>query len=147
MSGHNKWSKVKHTKGPLDAKRGKVFTKLTKEIAIAAKAGGGDPDGNPRLRAAIAGAKAASMPKENIERAIKKGTGELAADSIEEHMYEGYGPGGVAIIVETATDNKNRTVNDLRMMFRIHGGNLGESGSVSWMFTHYGQLQFDSTKH
>lgn len=147
MSGHNKWSKVKHTKGPLDAKRGKLFTKLIKEITIAARTGGGDPDGNPRLRSAIVTAKGASMPKENIERAIKKGTGELEGEAIEEALYEGYGPGGVAILVETASDNRNRTVNDLRLIFRMNNGNMGESGSVSWMFTHYGQLIFDKEKY
>lgn len=147
MSGHNKWSKVKRIKGPLDAKRGKLFTKLIKEITVAAKMGGGDPDGNPRLRSAIATAKGASMPKENIERAIKKGTGELEGEAIEEALYEGYGPGGVAILVETASDNKNRTVNDLRMLFRSNGGSMGESGSVAWMFNHYGQLIFEKEKY
>lgn len=146
MSGHNKWSKVKHTKGPLDAKRGKLFTKLISEITVAARMGGGSVDGNPRLRSAVQMAKDASMPKENIERAIKKGTGELEGAAIEEQTYEGYGPGGVAMIVQAATDNKNRTVSDLRNIFRSHGGNLGEAGSVAWMFNHFGQLVFDGEK-
>jgi YebC/PmpR family DNA-binding regulatory protein len=144
MSGHNKWSKVKRIKGPLDAKRGKLFTKLIKEITVAARTGGGNPEGNARLRHAITAAKSSSMPKENIERAIKKGTGELEGDVIEEITYEGYGPGGVAILVETTTDNKNRTVNDLRTLFKSGGGSLGESGSVAWMFNRYGQLVFES---
>ncbi len=147
MSGHNKWSKVKHTKGPLDAKRGKIFSKLSKEISIAAQMGGGNPDMNARLRSALAAAKSASMPKDTIERAIKKGTGELEGAAIEEAMYEGYGPGGVAILVEVTTDNKNRTVSDLRNIFKSGGGNMGESGSVAWMFTHFGQLLFDKEKH
>lgn len=147
MSGHNKWSKVKNVKGPLDAKRGKLFTKLIKEITVATRMGGGDPDGNPRLRTAIVAAKGASMPKENIERAIKKGTGELAGDVIEEIVYEGYGPGGVAVLVETTTDNKNRTVSDLRNIFKSAGGSLGESGSVAWMFNRYGQLVFEPKKY
>ena len=147
MSGHNKWSKVKRIKGPLDAKRGKLFTKLIKEITVAARTGGGNPDGNPRLRHAITAAKGASMPKDNIERAIKKGTGELEGEMIEEITYEGYGPGGVAILVETTTDNKNRTVNDLRTLFKSGGGSLGESGSVAWMFHRYGQLLFESQKY
>lgn len=147
MSGHNKWSKVKRIKGPLDAKRGKLFTKLIKEITVAARTGGGNPDGNPRLRHAINAAKNSSMPKDNIERAIKKGTGELEGEVIEEITYEGYGPGGVAILVETTTDNKNRTVNDLRTLFKSSGGSLGESGSVAWMFNRYGQLSFESRKY
>ncbi len=148
MSGHNKWSKVKHTKGPLDAKRGKVFSKLIKEITVAAKMGGGDPDGNPRLRQAILEAKTSSMPKDNIERAIKKGTGELQdGAAIESFTYEGYGPGGVAILIETATDNKNRTVSELRSMFKNGGGALGEEGSVAWMFEPYGQILFDAKQH
>lgn len=147
MAGHNKWSKVKRIKGPLDAKRGKLFTKLAKELTIASRMGGGNPDGNPRLRSAISAAKSASMPKENIERAIKKGMGELEGATIEEALYEGYGPAGVAILVETASDNKNRTVNDLRALFRSHGGNMGESGSVNWLFSHYGQLIFEKEKY
>jgi YebC/PmpR family DNA-binding regulatory protein len=147
MSGHNKWSKVKRIKGPLDAKRGKLFTKLIKEITVAARTGGGNIEGNPRLRHAINAAKSNSMPKDNIERAIKKGTGELEGEVIEEITYEGYGPGGVAILVETTTDNKNRTVNDLRTLFKSYGGSLGESGSVAWMFNRYGQLIFESKKY
>jgi YebC/PmpR family DNA-binding regulatory protein len=148
MSGHNRWSKVKNVKGPADAKRGKLFTKVIKELTVAARAGGGSPEGNPRLRQAILAAKAASMPKENIDRAIKRGTGELADGvAIEENLYEGYGPGGVAVLVETTSDNRNRTVNDLRNLFKSHGGNLGEAGSVSWMFTRFGQLVFDKARH
>jgi len=147
MSGHNKWSKIKNIKGAADAKRGKIFTKVIKELTVAARTGGGNPDGNPRLRTAIQAAKAASMPKDNIERAIKRGTGELQGDMIEEIVYEGYGPGGVALLVETATDNKNRTVSDLRNLFKSGGGHLGESGSVSWMFTQCGQLLFDAEKY
>jgi len=147
MSGHNKWSKVKRIKGPLDAKRGQLFTKLIKEITISARMGGGSPDGNPRLRTAITAAKNASMPKDNIDRAIKRGTGEIEGAVIEELVYEGYGPGGVAVMVETTTDNKNRTVQDLRNLFKSHGGNLGEGGSVSWMFTHYGQIVFEKAKY
>lgn len=146
MSGHNKWSKVKRIKGPLDAKRGKLFTKITKELAVAARLGGGSPDTNARLRTALAAAKEASMPKETIDRAIKRGTGELEGASIEEATYEGYGPGGVAILVETTSDNKNRTVSDLRNLFKGGGGHMGEAGSVAWMFTRYGQLVFDKTK-
>lgn len=147
MAGHNKWSKVKRVKGPLDAKRGKLFTKLIKEITVAAKLGGGNPDGNPRLRQAIQLAKEASMPKDNIERAIQKGTGEQAGESLDEALYEGYGPGGVAVLVEATTDNRNRTVNDLRLLFRAGGGHLGEAGSVAWMFDKHGQLVFDGKKH
>jgi YebC/PmpR family DNA-binding regulatory protein len=147
MSGHNRWSKVKRIKGPADAKRGKLFTKLLKEIMVAARVGGGNPDGNPRLRQAIQLAKDASMPKDNIERAVKKGTGELEGDEVEELVYEGYGPGGVAVLVEAQTDNKNRTVNDLRQMFKASGGNLGEPGSVAWMFDQVGQIIFEKEKY
>ncbi len=147
MSGHNKWSKVKNFKGALDAKRGKLFTKLTKEIIVASQIGGGNPDGNARLRQAIVAARSASMPKENIERAIKRGTGELASERIEEMLYEGYGPQGVAVIVTAATDNRNRTVSDLRNLFKSHGGALGESGSVSWMFQPWGQLLFSASQY
>jgi YebC/PmpR family DNA-binding regulatory protein len=147
MSGHNKWSKVKRIKGPLDAKKGKLFTKIIREITIAAKMGGGSLDGNARLRAAVQTAKDASMPKDNIERAIKKGTGELEGESFEEATYEGYGPGGVAIMVETTSDNKNRTINDLRNLFKTNGGNMGEEGSVAWMFNHCGQLVFDKARY
>ncbi|MFQ6079837.1 MAG: YebC/PmpR family DNA-binding transcriptional regulator [Thermodesulfobacteriota bacterium] len=143
MSGHSKWSTIKRKKGAADAKRGKLFTKLIKEISVAAKLGGGDPDGNPRLRTAIAVAKAENMPKDNIERAIKKGTGELGGVTYEELTYEGYGPGGVAIMVEVLTDNKNRTIADIRNSFSKHNGNLGESGCVSWMFTLKGLILFD----
>jgi YebC/PmpR family DNA-binding regulatory protein len=147
MSGHNRWSKVKRIKGPADAKRGKLFTKLIKEVTVAARVGGGQIEGNPRLRQAVQLAKSASMPKENIERAILKGTGELEGDTIEEIVYEGYGPGGVAVMIETMTDNKNRTVSDLRTIFKGGGGSLGEAGSVAWMFTHCGQLSFDKSKY
>jgi YebC/PmpR family DNA-binding regulatory protein len=134
MSGHSKWSTIKRKKGAADAKRGKIFTKLIKELTIAAREGGGDPSGNPRLRLAIDNAKAANMPADNIERAIKKATGELEGTTISELTYEGYGPGGIAILVEVATDNKNRTVAEVRHLFSKHGGNMGESGSVAWMF-------------
>jgi YebC/PmpR family DNA-binding regulatory protein len=134
MSGHNKWSTIKHKKGAADAKRGKMFSKLIKEITIAARMGGGDPEGNPRLRTAVNTARAANMPKENIERAIKRGTGEIEGVSYEEITYEGYGPGGVAVLVECLTDNKNRTVAEVRHIFDKYNGNLGESGCVSWMF-------------
>ncbi|MFO7750284.1 MAG: YebC/PmpR family DNA-binding transcriptional regulator [Desulfobacteraceae bacterium] len=134
MSGHNKWSSIKHKKGAADAKRGKIFTKLIKEITIAARMGGGDPDANPRLRTAVAAAKAQNMPKENLERGIKKGTGELEGVDYEEMTYEGYGPGGVAVLVECLTDNKNRTVADVRYIFSKAGGNIGTDGCVSWMF-------------
>lgn len=134
MSGHSKWSTIKRKKGAIDAKRGKIFTKLIKEITVAARMGGGDPDANPRLRTAVLAAKTENMPKDNIERAIKKGTGDLDGASYEEILYEGYGPGGVAVLVETMTDNKNRTVADVRHFFSKSGGNLGESGCVAWMF-------------
>lgn len=140
MSGHNKWSTIKHKKGAADAKRGKIFTKLIKEITIAAKGGGGDPDGNPRLKTAIQSAKAANMPLDNITRAIKKGTGELEGSSYEEVTYEGYGPGGVAIMVDCLTDNKNRTVSEIRRIFTKAGGNMGNSGCVNWMFDQKGQI-------
>ena len=143
MSGHSKWSTIKRKKGAADAKRGKLFTKLIKEISVAAKLGGGDPEGNPRLRTAIAAAKTENMPKENIERAIKKGTGELEGVNYEGLTYEGYGPGGVAIMVEVLTDNKNRTIADIRNSFSKHNGNLGEYGCVSWMFTLKGLILFD----
>src|SRR5215467_3929159 len=133
MSGHSKWATIKHKKGALDAKRGKIFTRLIKEITIAAKQGGGDPDGNPRLRGAIAAAKAENMPADNIKRAIQRGTGELEGVSYEEITYEGYGPGGVAIIVEVLTDNKNRTAGEVRATFTKSGGHLAETGAVSFM--------------
>ncbi|WP_448873989.1 YebC/PmpR family DNA-binding transcriptional regulator [Desulfobulbus propionicus] len=143
MSGHSKWSTIKRKKGANDAKRGKIFTKLIKEITIAAKMGGGDPEGNPRLRSAITVAKSENMPKDNIDRAIKKGTGDLDGAVYEEILYEGYGPGGVAVLVETMTDNKNRTVADIRHYFAKSGGNLGESGCVAWMFDKKGTLSVD----
>lgn len=140
MSGHSKWASIKHKKAATDAKRGKLFTKLIKEITVAARAGGGDPDSNSRLRTALAAAKAGNMPADNIERAIKKGTGELPGVSYEEITYEGYGPGGVAIIVETMTDNKKRTVSEIRNIFSKLGGNFGESGCVAWMFSKVGLI-------
>ncbi len=134
MSGHSKWSTIKHKKAAADAKRGKIFTKLVKEITVAARLGGGDPDGNPRLRHSLAAAKAASMPQDNIMRAIKKGTGELEGVSYEEITYEGYGQGGVAILIETVTDNRNRTVGEIRALLGKNGGSMGENGCVSWIF-------------
>jgi YebC/PmpR family DNA-binding regulatory protein len=133
MSGHSKWHSIKHKKGALDAKRGKIFTRLIKEITVAAR-NGGDPDKNPRLRKAVADAKAVNMPADNIKRAIQRGTGELPGVNYEEITYEGYGPGGVAILVEVTTDNRNRTVSEIRALFGKHGGNMGEAGSVNWMF-------------
>ncbi len=144
MAGHSKWSKVKRFKGALDSKRGMLFSKLSKEISIAAKLGGGSPSGNPRLRAAIQSARAQSMPGDNIERAIKKGTGELSGAALEEMLYEGYAPGGVAVIVEVATDNKNRTAADIRHIFTKNHGNLGGSGSVSYLFHRKGQVTIPS---
>ncbi len=140
MSGHSKWSTIKRKKGANDAKRGKIFTKLIKEITIAARMGGGDPAGNPRLRSAIIAAKSENMPKDNIARAIKKGTGDLDGAVYEEILYEGYGPGGVAVLVETMTDNKNRTVGEVRHFFAKSGGNLGETGCVNWMFDKKGSI-------
>ena len=139
MSGHSKWATIKHKKAALDSKRGKVFTRIIKEIAIAARSGG-DPAGNPRLRTAILAAKAVSMPQENITRAIKRGTGELEGTQIDEIMYEGYGPGGAAVMVEVATDNRNRTVSEIRHAFGKSGGNMGEPGSVGWMFKRKSQI-------
>jgi YebC/PmpR family DNA-binding regulatory protein len=146
MSGHSKWSSIKHKKGAADAKRGKIFSKLIKEITVAARMGGGDPDGNPRLRTAIAAAKAENMPKENIGRAIKKGSGELEGASYEEANYEGYGPGGVAVLVDCLTDNRNRTVAEIKHLFERNGGNLGEPGCVAWMFEKKGLLVFEKVK-
>jgi YebC/PmpR family DNA-binding regulatory protein len=143
MSGHSKWSKVKHVKAVQDAKKGKAFTKVIKEITVAARIGGGDPDGNPRLRAAVMAAKQANMPGDNIKRAIQKGTGELPGVMYEEINYEGYGPGGVAILVEAMTDNKNRTVSEMRYVFSRNNGNMAEAGSVSWMFTKRGSVVID----
>lgn len=140
MSGHSKWATIKHKKAALDAKRGKVFTRIIKEIMIAARQGGGDPDANPRLRTAIAAAKAVSMPGDNIKRAIQRGTGEIEGGQIEEVMFEGYGPGGAAVMVNAATDNRNRTVSEMRHLFSKHGGNLGEQGSVAWMFDRKSQI-------
>lgn len=146
MSGHSKWSSIKHKKAATDAKRGQAFTKVIKEITVAARGGGGDPTSNARLRTAIASAKAVNMPQDNVTRAIKKGTGELPGVSYEEFTYEGYGPGGAAIILEIMTDNKNRTVADIRHMFSKHNGNLGESGCVAWMFNKKGLIVIDSDK-
>jgi len=140
MSGHNKWSSIKHKKGAADAKRGKIFSRLIKEITVAARMGGGDPNANPRLRAAITTAKNENMPKDNIERAIKKGTGELEGVSYEEITYEGYAPGGAAVLVECLTDNKNRAVAEVRHLFSKSGGNLGENGCVAWMFDKKGLI-------
>ncbi len=142
MSGHSKWATIKHKKGALDAKRGKIFTRLIKEITIAAK-GGGDPDGNPRLRTAILAAKAENMPADNIKRAIQRGTGELEGATYEEIAFEGYGPGGVAIIVEVLTDNRNRAVSEVRHTFSKNGGNLGETGSVKFMFSKKGLIAIE----
>ncbi|MCO6510624.1 MAG: YebC/PmpR family DNA-binding transcriptional regulator [Aridibacter famidurans] len=138
MSGHSKWHSIKHKKGAADAKRGKIFTRLIREITVAARDGGGDVDMNPRLRKAVADAKAANMPADNIDRAIKRGTGEMEGVSYEEITYEAYGPGGVAILIETMTDNRNRTVAELRHLLSKNNGNLGESGSVAWMFDRKG---------
>ncbi len=142
MSGHSKWATIKRHKGVQDAKRGKLFTKAAKEVMLAAKQGGGDINANARLRTAVAAAKAVNLPKDKIETAIKKGTGELQAEVLDEVMYEGYGPGGIAILVEAATDNKNRTVADVRHVFSRRGGNMGESGSVAWMFDRKGMFTF-----
>ncbi len=146
MSGHSKWHTIKHKKGALDAKRGKVFTKLIREMTIAARLGGGDPDANPRLRTVLDKAKAANMPADNITRAIKKGTGELEGTSYEDLVLEGYGPGGVAILVEGTTDNRNRTVSEIRHLFTKHGGNLGSAGSVAYMFKPKGVVAVAATK-
>src|SRR6266436_5518426 len=140
MSGHSKWHTIKHKKGAADAKRGRLFTKIIKEITVAARVGGGDPEGNPRLRTVILAAKAANMPKDNIEKAVKKGTGELPGVSYEEVAYEGYGPGGVAVFVQALTDNRNRTLPEIRHLFSKYGGNLGESNCVSWMFEKKGYI-------
>ncbi len=145
MSGHSKWATIKHKKGALDAKRGKIFTRIIKEIMIAARSGG-DPDSNPRLRTAITAAKAVSMPSDNIKRAILRGTGELEGGQIDEVMFEGYGPGGAAVLVSVATDNRNRTVSEIRHLFSKNGGNLGEQGSVSWMFERKSQIVIDGEK-
>ena len=146
MSGHSKWATIKHAKGIADAKRGQLFTKFIKEISIAARMGGGDPNSNPRLRTAILKARASNMPKDNIERAIKKGTGELGGKTFEELTYEGYAPGGVAVLVEVLTDNKNRAAADVRNIFNKNGGNLGTTGSVSRMFSRKGTITYDAEK-
>lgn len=146
MSGHSKWSQIKHKKGQTDAKRGKIFTKIVKEIAIAARLGGGDPDGNPRLRTAIEKAKEVNMPHDNIKKAIMKGTGELPGVTYEEFVYEGYGPSGVALMIEVMTDNKNRTLPEIRHMLAKSGGSLGETGCVSWMFDKKGYILVSKSK-
>jgi YebC/PmpR family DNA-binding regulatory protein len=146
MSGHSKWHTIKHKKGAADAKRGKLFTRLIKELTVAARHGGGDPDMNPRLRTIIADARAANMPADNIKRAIRRGTGEEEGVNYDEVTYEGYGPGGVAIIVETLTDNRNRTVGELRHTFTRYGGNLGEANSVGWMFDKKGVVTVEKGK-
>ena len=146
MSGHSKWHTIKHKKGAADAKRGKVFTRLIKELTVAARAGGGDPDMNPRLRTIVAEAKANNMPRENIERAIRRGTGEEPGVSYEEIMYEGYGPGGVALMIQTLTDNKNRTVGEIRFILGKHAGNLAAENSVAWMFSRKGQIVVEKSK-
>src|SRR6187402_917531 len=145
MSGHSKWHSIKHKKGALDAKRGKIFTRIIKELTVAARVGGGDPGMNPRLRTIVADAKAANMPNDNIARAIRRGTGEEPGVSYEEVTYEGYGPGGAAVIIEALTDNKNRTVGELRHMLTKHNGNLGESNSVAWMFSKKGYIVVEKT--
>ncbi|MCG8552226.1 MAG: YebC/PmpR family DNA-binding transcriptional regulator [Desulfobacterales bacterium] len=146
MSGHSKWSTIKHKKGAADKKRAKIFTKLIKEITVAARMGGGDPSANPRLRHAIDSAKAQNMPKDNVDRAIKKGTGDMDGVNYEEIMYEGYGPGGVAVMVECLTDNKNRTIADVRYIFNKAGGNVGTDGCVAWMFDKKGVITVSKEK-
>ena len=146
MSGHSKWAQIKHKKANVDAKRGKIFSKIVKEISVAARLGGGDTSGNPRLRTAVERAKEVNMPQDNIKRAIMKGTGELPGVSYEEAFYEGYGPGGVAILLEVLTDNKNRTTPEIRHIMSKHGGNLGEAGCVSWMFTKKGYILVEKSK-
>ncbi|MFH1239577.1 MAG: YebC/PmpR family DNA-binding transcriptional regulator [bacterium] len=146
MSGHSKWAGIKHKKAIIDAKKGKIFTKIIRELTVAAKNGGGDPSGNARLRKAIDDAKAANMPQDNIKRAIQKGTGELPGTTYEECVFEGYGPGGVAVLVHAVTDNKNRTTAELRKTFSRHGGNLGEAGCVGWMFKKRGLIHIAKGK-
>ncbi len=146
MSGHSKWHTIKHKKGAADAKRGKIFTRIIKELTVAARAGGGDPDANPRLRTIVAEAKSVNMPADNIKRAIQRGTGELPGVSYDEITYEGYGPGGAAIIVETLTDNKNRTVGEMRHVFSKYGGNLAAENSVAWMFHRKGYIVVEKSK-
>jgi YebC/PmpR family DNA-binding regulatory protein len=147
MSGHSKWATIKHKKGAADAKRGQMFTKLIKELSITARQGGGDPDMNPRLRTTILKAKAANMPKDNIERAIKKGTGELEGVSYEEILYEAYGPGGVALLIDILTDNKNRAAAEIRNLLNKGGGNLGAAGSVAYLFKRKGLINYDASKY
>jgi YebC/PmpR family DNA-binding regulatory protein len=146
MSGHSKWASIKHKKGALDAKRGRIFTRLIKELTVAARAGGGDPDMNPRLRTIIADAKAQNMPAENIKRAIRRGTGEEPGVSYEEAQYEAYGPGGAAVLIDVLTDNKNRTVGELRHLLEKHGGNLAATGAVAWMFSKKGYIVIEKSK-
>jgi YebC/PmpR family DNA-binding regulatory protein len=146
MSGHSKWHTIKHKKGAADAKRGKIFTRIIKELTVAARHGGGDPDKNPRLRTIIADAKSVNMPADNIKRAIRRGTGEEEGVQYDEVTYEGYGPGGAAVIIETLTDNRNRTVGEIRHTFGKHGGNLGEANSVGWMFDKKGMIVVDKAK-
>ena len=147
MSGHSKWATIRHKKGAADAKRGKLFSKLIKEITVAAREGGGDEESNPRLRTAVLKAKSSNMPKDNIERAIKKGTGDLEGSDYVDMTYEGYGPGGVAIMVECLTDNRNRTAADVRSIFNKGGGNLGENGCVSYLFSRKGIIQYDASEY
>lgn len=146
MSGHSKWANIKHRKAAVDAKRGKVFTKIIRELTVAAKHGGGDAEANPRLRSAILAAKNQNMPNDTIDRAIKRGTGEMGGEEFHEISYEGYGPGGSAVLVKTLTDNRNRTVSDIRRIFTKYGGSLGESGCVSWMFHMKGRIAFEKSK-
>lgn len=146
MSGHSKWATTKHKKMAVDAKRGKIFTKIIREITIAARHGGGDPEGNPRLRAAILKSKENNMPADNIKKAIQRGTGELPGVTYEESVYEGYGPGGAALLIEITTDNKNRTVSEIRNIMSKHGGNMGEAGCVSWMFSKKGYIVVERAK-
>ena len=146
MSGHSKWHSIKHKKAAVDAKRGKLFTKLIRELSVAARSGGGDPDANPRLRKAVSDARAVNMPADNIKRAILKGTGQLEGSTYEEVIYEGYGPGGVAIYIEGLSDNRNRTISELRHIFTKNGGRIGESGCVAWMFKRKGYLVIDKSK-
>jgi YebC/PmpR family DNA-binding regulatory protein len=147
MSGHSKWHSIRHKKGAVDAKRGRLFTKIIREITVAARQGGGDPEANPRLRTIIAKAKEANMPKDNIEKAIKKGTGEIAGFSLEEVIYEGYGPNGVAIMIDTMTDNHNRTTAEIRNILTKSGGNLGENGCVAWIFEKKGIITISTEKY
>lgn len=146
MAGHSKWAQIKHKKAHADAKKGRLFTKIVKEISVAARLGGGDPEGNPRLRLAIEKAKEVNMPSDNIKRAIMKGTGELPGVSYEEYTYEGYGPGGVAVLIDVLTDNKNRTVSELRYLMSKHGGSLGEAGCVAWIFDKKGYILVEKGK-